>query len=466
MATPLYIDATMLLRWKHLAPVGIVRLERLLCARLRASAVLGPATYVVWEHGYRPATIAETTDLDHLLLGNGSPAPADDLPQQQPATGPASPSRHPKVVARRAARASVDRLPPHLRPFAEQALITSATFAVESSRYARRRLEQRRALQSVSVTELTHGPRHAVDFSSGGDLVALGLGWEYLDHEAMYRLKVDHGLRIHMPAFDLIGVDQPQFNAGQRHLVHRYYTEMAHYADTVTCISEATLAAMRRFYERESLPVPHLAANPLPGITHNSDGDPVAPRPPFHDEPFVLTVSTIEIRKNHLLLAKLWAELIAEGRQVPHLVLVGRHGWDVAELIRWYEYAPELQGRFHILADVEDDELLSLYDRCLFTVFPSRVEGWGLPITESLMRHKVCVHSTDPAQLEASQAIMPALHPDDFMAWKAVIVELLEQPTRLAELERRIVEEYRPRTADEYAADFEQLLAQRREAVA
>jgi glycosyltransferase involved in cell wall biosynthesis len=300
-----------------------------------------------------------------------------------------------------------------------------------------------------------------VDFSAGGDLVALGLGWEYLDHEAMYELRKRHGVRIHMPAFDLIGVDMPQFNAPQRHLVHRYYAEMAHYADSVTCISQSTLQAMSAFYAREDLTAPALFANPLPGIPPSAQMREVWPRAPFDREPFVLTVSTVEIRKNHLLLAKLWAELIREGREVPHLVLVGRVGWDADELLRWLQLAPELQDRVFLLADVDDAELLALYDRCEFTVFPSRVEGWGLPITESLMRSKVCVHSTDPAQLEASQGIMPALHPDDFMAWKGEVLRLIDDPGYRAALTERITADYVARTPDEYCAEYERILRSR-----
>jgi glycosyltransferase involved in cell wall biosynthesis len=464
-SAPVLIDATMIYRWKHLAPVGIVRLERLIASHLRFVAGLGPVHYVLWDEGYRPATEVEERMLDDLL----DPSVVATGREDQQATEPAlaeitSTSRRTLPALRRTGLRLVGRLPDHLRPFAEQAVWSSATFVVESARYARRRRDDRRAGAPRSTGR---GVEHRVDFSGGGDLVALGLGWEYLDHEAMYRLAREHGVRIHMPAFDLIPIVMPQMNAGQSHLVHRYYAEMAHYADTITSISEATTDALSAFYEHEQLPTPVLATNPLPGfeLDEVGTGDPTDRRHRLEGERFVLTVSTIEIRKNHLLLAKIWTECAREGIDLPRLAIVGRVGWDVAELMRWIEHAPELQDRVEIYADVEDDELVHLYHDALFTVFPSRAEGWGLPITESLTCGKVCIHSTDPAQLEASQGLMPALHPDDYMAWKREIIRMSTDDEYRTSLEATIRDEYRRRTPREYCEEFARIIAQRRETI-
>jgi glycosyltransferase involved in cell wall biosynthesis len=271
-----------------------------------------------------------------------------------------------------------------------------------------------------------------------------------------------------MPAFDLIPVTMPQMNAGQSDLVHRYYAEMAHYADTITSISLATEHALRLFLADEELPVPHIATNPLPGFDIDMDTSDQAQagqhssRHRLRDKPFVLSVSTIEIRKNHLILAKIWAECAREGFELPLLVLVGRFGWDVDELLRWVTHAPELQDRVMILADVEDDELVEMYRDCMFTVFPSRIEGWGLPITESLTYGKVCIHSSDPAQAEASQGLMPAHHPDDFVAWKSEILRMVSDVGYRTQLESAIGSSYVRRTPEDYCVAYELILQARR----
>jgi len=304
-----------------------------------------------------------------------------------------------------------------------------------------------------------------VDFAPGDDLVALGLGWEYIDHEAMYRLKHDRGVRIHMPAFDLIPVLMPQLNVAQADLVHRYYAEMAHYADTITCISLSTTDLLRDFYEREQLPMPLVETNQLPSFelrraVHSRDD--ATRRHRLEGEQFVLTVSTVEIRKNHVMLAKIWAESTREGVELPRLAIVGRMGWDVTELTRSLDYAPELRERVAIYADVDDAELDQMYRDALFTVFPSRIEGWGMPITESMAYGKACLHADDPAQHEASQGLMPFLHPDDFVGWKREIVRLATDTAHRSALEAAIQDRYAPRTVDDYCARYEQILASRR----
>lgn len=458
--TPIYIDATMLLRWRHLAPVGIVRTERLIAAHLRLSSSLDKATYVVWEAGYRPATPTEESLLDELL-GPTSDSDAE-IPDIDDEVTPARTRSRALPAIRRAAFKPIAYLPQPIRPYAEQAAWSTATLAVESARQVRRARQRRRVAGQSSPVAV-----HLVDFSQGADLVVQGLGWDYLDYEAMYLLASEHGVRVHLGAFDLIPVDMPQMNFANSGNVHRYYAEMAHFADTVTCNSETTKARLRRFFADESLLEPYLVANTLPGFDRpkRAVNERVGIRPHRHrleGQEYVLTVSTVEVRKNHLLLAKLWAECAREGIQLPQLAIVGRIGWDVNEVVRWIDWAPELDTAVTIYSDVEDDELIAMYEDALFTVFPSRVEGWGLPITEALSFGKVCIHSDDPAQLEASQGLMPALHPDDFPGWKREVARVAHDAPYRAQLERRIQTEYRLRTAEDYCATFETMLIERR----
>jgi len=472
---PIMIDATTMYKWRDLDPVGIIRLERLLASHLRFGADIGPVEYVLWDGGYRPVTQAEHDRLDLLLEPSPANGEVGDLPEDLDPTSaddPVTPLVTAPLTRRRRVKSSVRttglkalaKMPDHLRPFAEQAAWSSATFAFESARHARRVRADRKIGKSTKKITGEQHIRHTVDFTRGGDLMAFGLGWEYLDHEALYKLKRDFGIRIHMPAFDLIPVTMPQMNAGQSHLVHRFYAEMAHYADSITSISHATTDAIRSFYAREDLPTPYLATNQLPGFDppnrHAEDKN--RRRHRLQGEPFVLTVSTIEVRKNHLLLAKLWTDFAQRGVAVPRLVIVGKMGWDINELFQWVAHAPELDKYVTMFGDVEDDELVEMYRACEFTVFPSRVEGWGLPITESLTYGKACIHANDPAQFEASQHLMPSLHPDDFLGWRDEIERMALDIDYRQGLETVIKEQFERRTPAEYCASFATILADRR----
>ena len=109
---------------------------------------------------------------------------------------------------------------------------------------------------------------------------------------------------------------------------------------------------------------------------------------------FCLMVGTIEIRKNHLLLIKVWQRLIEKlGSKCPILVFVGRPGWLAEEALSWLKANNPEITKIHWLPHCYDSQLNWLYQNCLFTLYPSIYEGWGLPVTESLTHGKFCIAS-------------------------------------------------------------------------
>lgn len=68
--------------------------------------------------------------------------------------------------------------------------------------------------------------------------------------------------------------------------------------------------------------------------------------------------------------------------------------------------------------NVGDEELAWLYENCLFTVFPSEAEGWGLPISEALDRGKYCLASDNTSLKEAGEGLVFHASLQDRQAWK------------------------------------------------
>lgn len=96
---------------------------------------------------------------------------------------------------------------------------------------------------------------------------------------------------------------------------------------------------------------------------------------------YVLTLSTIEPRKNIGLLIDAWAKACEENGYEPDLVLAGRKGWKQEALL---ERVPEcLKDRVHFTGFVDDADLPSLYANSELFVFPSIYEGFGLPPVEA-----------------------------------------------------------------------------------
>jgi hypothetical protein len=106
-----------------------------------------------------------------------------------------------------------------------------------------------------------------------------------------------------------------------------------------------------------------------------------------------LFVGTIESRKNHLLAFDVWLELIRKRgeRATPTLICVGNEGWMVEAAMARLKASDQLRRRVRIIRRVSDSELTRLYRNCLFTIYPSSYEGWGLPVTEALSFGKMVV---------------------------------------------------------------------------
>lgn len=163
------------------------------------------------------------------------------------------------------------------------------------------------------------------------------------------------------------------------------------------------------------------------------------------DRPFVLFVSSIATRKNHQFIAEVWSRLAAElGKALPRLLFVGRAAPDQMEALDRISRNAALEDHLIHVAGASDGQLAWLYERCLFTVFPSMYEGWGLPVSESLAFGKVCLASSASSIPEAAGGVTPLLDPLDIAAWCAAVRTFVQDRESLARAEGRVRDGYRP----------------------
>jgi glycosyltransferase involved in cell wall biosynthesis len=146
--------------------------------------------------------------------------------------------------------------------------------------------------------------------------------------------------------------------------------------------------------------------------------------------------STIEVRKNHHLLLRIWERLRRRLPEnlLPRLVFIGRWGWGIEPIRLWVERDWRMAPHLVVLEGITDDVLALLYRRALFTVFPSFAEGFGMPVAESLACGTPVLTGTHPALREASEGLMPAIDPDDLLGWESMILALLQSPERIMDL--------------------------------
>ena len=170
---------------------------------------------------------------------------------------------------------------------------------------------------------------------------------------------------------------------------------------------------------------------------------------------FVLCVGAIHLRKNHRLLYDCWVRMAEKlGRKTPRLVIVGGVAWNGHEVARALREDRRLKGLVHILDDVPDRDLEWLYGNCLFTVYPSLYEGWGLPVAESLQHGKICLAADASSVPEIAPEATDLLDPLDVSAWISRISMYAASPAARASRERDIGRWYRPRTWSESAVEL------------
>ncbi|HEY2482473.1 MAG TPA: glycosyltransferase, partial [Caulobacteraceae bacterium] len=293
--------------------------------------------------------------------------------------------------------------------------------------------------------------------AAGSAYVVLGGFWGEADARVLTARMRGLGVAFGVMAHDLFAITMPELceeGVGRQFEVTLRAGSEAW--DFILANSAFTAGDVRDFLVRNDLrPVPVI---PLPlahGNTRASAGPDASILPgDLSGQPFVLCVGTIEPRKNHAGLIEAWSALAERRADLPWLVLAGRPGWRSEELVRRLRTGVLEARRIKWLPEVSERQLEALYGACLFTVFPSFAEGWGLPIGESLVHGKVCVTSNRTAMPEVGGRFALYADPHDAEDLAQVLEGLLSDDRALARRQALIKRSFRPRTWSDVASDM------------
>ncbi len=111
---------------------------------------------------------------------------------------------------------------------------------------------------------------------------------------------------------------------------------------------------------------------------------------------YILSLSTIEPRKNLGLLLKAYESLWKNNEVDIDLVLAGRKGWKVDKIVN--DLDEDVIEHIHFTGYIEDDDLPSIYHFANLFVYPSKYEGFGIPPLEA-MACETPVITSDAASL-------------------------------------------------------------------
>lgn len=232
---------------------------------------------------------------------------------------------------------------------------------------------------------------------------------------------------------DLIPATHPEYarpGEAERHL--RRIANTVALADGVIVNSDATAAAL----------APHLARRPDPPpvlVAPLGTDQPAVPGPPLPLEPYFVILGTIEPRKNHLLLLNLWRHFASRmGASAPRLLIVGRRGWENENIVDMLDRCAALRPTVQELGPLPDRRVAELLKGARALLFPSFVEGYGLPLAEALSLGVPAICSDLPALREVGGEVPEYLDPLDGAAWRATILDYARpgSPARRAQLQR------------------------------
>ena len=294
----------------------------------------------------------------------------------------------------------------------------------------------------------------------GDILLVLGSPWFHPYYaEIVDKAQRTRGLRFALLVYDIIPVRRPEWCDHNLVLRFKEWTSAVFpLVDVLLTISKASardleIEAKRAGYSLRGTPSPipigtgfSDAVQSSPGTVDahriSSPGTRTLPEPGS----YALIVSTIEARKNHMLLFRVWRRMVEEMplETIPTLVFAGRVGWLVSDLMQQIHNADYLDGKIVLVEDPSDDELRQLYAGCRFTMFPSFYEGWGLPVTESLSFGRPCIISNATSLPEAGGDLARYFDPENAHEAYDMIRHAIENPEETEAWAERVQREFRP----------------------
>lgn len=294
----------------------------------------------------------------------------------------------------------------------------------------------------------------ALSFTAGEWLVNLGTSWWLQNYFLKVReAKRRHGVRYVPFVHDMIPVMTPEHCV--RPLVRDFVgwvRGVFDHADAFLTNSEASRADLLEVAGRLGREAP---AEMIRVVRLDADfrrpgrqvGDAVLQRLGVTAGGYILFVSTIESRKNHIeVLTALQRMLRDHGSErTPKLVCVGGKGWLNDAVFARLASDGRLARHVLMVHGLPDAELDALYRHSRFTVYPSLIEGWGLPVTESLCHGKAVLASNRSSVPEAGGDLAVYFKPGDLEGLTEAMERLTFDDGWRDHLERRIVERFRPR---------------------
>ena len=234
---------------------------------------------------------------------------------------------------------------------------------------------------------------------------------------------------------DLIPITHPHFcRSGEQEKHLARLRNAIHVASGIVCNSQATKDALNEHCAEQGWVAPPfvvaLLAPDLPVASHSA-------RP--IEKPYFVFVSTIEPRKNHMMILRIWQKLVIQmGDAVPRLIIIGQLGWGYGEVTDLLANSSLLKDAVTQISVCTDAQMVNYFQHAQALLFPTFAEGYGMPVVEALAHNLPVIASDLPVFREFAGNIPQYVNVEDEAAWEELIRDysIAASPLKLAQTAR------------------------------
>lgn len=220
---------------------------------------------------------------------------------------------------------------------------------------------------------------------------------------------------------DLIFIHTPQYYHWIDRQIYNYkFRRACQCADRVIAVSEYTKQEIMRYYHtpEEKIDVVYQGCDPVFAKDIDSNKLQEVSKKYQLPDKFVLYVGSIEERKNLMLVARAMATIKDKG---IHVVAVGRRT-PYVDKIEDYLKEQGMEQMFHFCHKVPYEDLPSFYKLARTFAYPSRIEGFGIPLLEAITSGVPAIGCTGSCLEEAGGKNSIYVAPDDVSGMADAIV--------------------------------------------
>ena len=262
------------------------------------------------------------------------------------------------------------------------------------------------------------------------------------------------GVKIAVLIYDIIPILFPQFTSEDNYVrFWQYFESEMIYADLVFTNSKYVADSIKKVLTDIHYPIPErFIVVPLGSdFVFCSKTDPninQKVKAIAETNPYLLTVSTIEVRKNHKLILDTYDLFLRENTDL-NIIFAGRTGWKVDDLLERMHNHPDFNKRIFHFEGLNNETISFLYQSAYYTVFPTYTEGFGIPAVESLISETPVLLSDIPVLREIAGDYAEFFDPEKPKELFDLIENGLRNP-KIYQSKKEIIHNYKPVTWESF----------------